>query len=335
MRADTREEWREISLDGPPRMLIGWRESRRLYAYRVRLHQDAYSDLAALCQSAVNEIQNYEERVFENFAALDDNEYFWYAHATLPSHEVGATAGHPLPAIAPEEETPTLEDDTADLVRLIKSVDGLHEATRNDLDEEGYTFYAICWPYRGSMVGFVSRINPMSTLKPGYRYFQFGNAMRAVNRPDFALREGADLVIGIEGTAILNPYSFEILLDDVGVRFGRVSGDVVMVKQALADTIPITPDAEEALQIAASRTRSNAKRLRLLPDRLSKISLDRAAVRRSLNAHGVDPNLLFDAKGHFSFAPQNVGMFFDVIEGRYFEDDLGGERRRADRYSTR
>jgi hypothetical protein len=58
-------------------------------------------------------------------------------------------------------------------------------------------------------------------------------------------------------------------------------------------------------------------------------------VRRSLNAHGIDPDLVFDANGHFSFALQNVGTFFDVIEGRYFEDDLGGERRRADRYSTR
>jgi hypothetical protein len=72
-----------------------------------------------------------------------------------------------------------------------------------------------------------------------------------------------------------------------------------------------------------------------LPDRLSKISLDTASVRRSLTAHGIDSDLLFDANGHFSFAGQNVGIFLDVIEGRYFEDDLGGERRRADRYSTR
>ena len=327
MRADTRAEWREISLDGPPRMLIGWRESRRLEAYRVRLDQDVYRDLAALCQPVVDKLQNYEERVFENFAALDDGEYFWYAHAALPSHA--------LPATAPEEDTPTLEDDTADLVQLVKSVDGLQEATRNDLDEEGYSFYAICWPHRGSMIGFVSRVDPMATLKPGYRYFQFGNVMRTASRPDFVLREGADLVIGIEGTAILSPYSFEILLDDVGVRFGRVNGDVAAVKKALADTVPMTPDAGEALLIAASRTRSNAKRLRLLPDRLSKISVDRAAVRRSLNAHGIDPDLLFDTNGHFSFILQNVGIFFDVIEGRYFEDDLGGERRRADRYSTR
>ena len=275
MRADVREEWRGISLDGPPRMFIGWRESQRLNAYRVRLHQGVYGDLSALCQPAVDKIQNYAERAFENFAELDDNEYFWYAHAALPGHEFGPATGHASPGIA-VEDAPTLEDDTADLVRLVKSVDGLQEAMREDLDEGGYSFYAICWPHRGSMIGFVSRVNPVAALKPGYRYFQFGNALRTAARPDFSLREGADLVIGAEGTAILSPYSFEILLDDVGVRFGRVTRDVATVKERLADTIPMTPDAEEALQMTASRTRSNAKRLRLLPDRLSKISLERS-----------------------------------------------------------
>jgi hypothetical protein len=75
--------------------------------------------------------------------------------------------------------------------------------------------------------------------------------------------------------------------------------------------------------------------LRLLPDRLSKITLDAATLKRSLSMHGIDPDILFDEKDNFSFTQQNVGIFFDAVEGRYFEDDLGGERRRADRYSTR
>jgi hypothetical protein len=328
VRADAREEWREISLDGPPRMLVGWREPhRRLNAYRVELHEDVFSELAALCQPAVVRIQNYKERAFENFAALDDSEYFWYAHAALPSHE--------LRRAGLDEDAPTVANDTADLVRLVKSVDGLQDAAREDLDEGGYSFYSICWPHRGSMIGFVSRKNPIACLNPGFRYFQFGNAMRTATRPDFALKEGADLIVGAEGTAILSPYSFTTLLGDVGVSFDHVSDDVAAVRAALAATVRLTPAAEEALLNEASRTRSNAKRLRLLPDRLSKINLDVTSLRRSLTVHGFDPDLLFDASDHFSFAQENVGIFFDVIEGRYFEDDLGGERRRADRYSTR
>jgi hypothetical protein len=309
-------------------MLVGWREPhRRLNAYRVRLHEDVFGDLAALCRPAVDRIQNYKERLFENFAELDDKEYFWYAHATLPSH-VSRSAN-------PEDDTPTVEDDSADLVRIVRSADALQEASRDDLDEGGYSFYSICWPHRGSMMGFVSRKNPIACLNPGFRYFQFGNAMRTTSRPDFALREGADLVVGAEGTAILSPYSFTTLLADVGVSFDDVSNDVVTVKTALIGSVRLTPAAEEALLKEASRTRSNAKRLRLLPDRLRKISLDAASLRRSLISHDVDPDLLFDENNDFSFSEQNVGMFFDVIEGRYFEDDLGGEQRRADRFSTR
>jgi hypothetical protein len=309
-------------------MLVGWREPhRRLNAYRVELHEDVFSELAALCRPAVVRIQNYKERAFENFAALDDSEYFWYAHAALPSHE--------LPRAGLEEDALTVENDTADLVRLVKSVDSLQDAAREDLDEGGYSFYSICWPHRGSMIGFVSRKNPIACLNPGFRYFQFGNTMRTATRPDFALKEGADLIVGADGTAILSPFSFTTLLGDVGVSFDHVSDDVVAVKTALATTVCLTSAAEEALLKEASRTRSNAKRLRLLLDRLSKISLDVTSLRRSLTVHGIDPDLLFDASDHFSFTQENVGIFFDVIEGRYFEDDLGGERRRADRYSTR
>jgi hypothetical protein len=342
VREDAREEWKEIRLKGAPRLLVGWREGRRLSAYRVRLYEDVFGDLAKLCQPAVSQIQNYVERNFENFAGLDDSEYFWYAHAALPSregpitgHAASITVSHEIFVGAVEENTSSPNDDTADLVRLVKSVDGLQEATREDLDEGGYSFYAICWPHRRSMIGFVSRMNPMATLKPGFRYFQFGDAMTTAVRPDFSLREGADLVIGNEGTAILSPFSFEILLGDVGVRFDRVSDDVAAVRTALADTINLTSFAEEALLFEASRTRSYARRLRLLPDRLSKIGLDAETLRGSLIVHEVDPSLLFDENGNFSFDHRNVGMFFDVIEGRYFEDDLGGERRRADRYSTR
>ena len=90
MREDTREEWREISLEGSPRMLMGWRDRNgRLDAYRVSLHQDVFSDLVALCRPAVDQIQNYVERPFENFAALDDNEYFWYTHSAFPAMSLG------------------------------------------------------------------------------------------------------------------------------------------------------------------------------------------------------------------------------------------------------
>jgi hypothetical protein len=300
----------------------------------VKLQKDVFSELAALCQPTVNKLQNYKERRFERFAALDDEEYFWYEHAALPKHERSGKPGKGAPTVG-EEGAPAAEDDTADLVWLVKHVDGLEPADRDRLDEGGFSFYAICWPHGGSMIGFVSRTNPVATLKPGMRYFQYGDAMTAARRPDFALKEGADLVVGAEGTAILSPYSFDTLLGDVGVWTDQVKKDLATARTLLADSISLTSGAAEALQAEASRTRANAKRLRFLLDRLKAISLEAASLRSSLVRHGVDPDLLLDANGQFSFRREGVPLFFDAVEGRYFEDDLSGERRRADRYSTR
>lgn len=323
MRQDVRGEWKEISLAGEPRLLVGWRESRRrLDALRVKLHQDVFTELADLCRPAATKVQNYTERPFQNFAELDDEEYFWYPHALLPQRHS-------------REDTPTADDDTADLVRLVKGVDGLPDATRDDLEDPNYSFYSICWPHRDSMIGFVSRMNPVATLKPGVRYFQYGDAMTTASRPDFALKEGADLVIGADGTAILSPYSFQTLLGDVGVSFDHVQKDMAIVRKALAGSISLTLEADGALLAEASRTRGMAKRLRLLPGRLDTISLDAASLREILTRHEVDPDLILDENDHFSFDQQHVAVFFDAIESRYFEDDLSSERRRADRYSTR
>lgn len=81
------------------------------------------------------------------------------------------------------------------------------------------------------MIGFISRMNSAASLKPGFRYFQYENAMTKVSRPDFALKEGADLVIGADGTAILAPYSFQTLLGDVGVSFDHVQKDMANVRK--------------------------------------------------------------------------------------------------------
>jgi hypothetical protein len=87
-----------------------------LAALRVKLHQDVFTELAELCRPALTKAQTYADRPFENFAALDDEQYFWYPHALLPQRRSRDDPG-------------TAEGDTADLVRLVKGVDGLPDAT--------------------------------------------------------------------------------------------------------------------------------------------------------------------------------------------------------------
>jgi hypothetical protein len=219
-----REEWAAIDLTGKPSMLVGWRGARRLAALRVKLQEDVFSELAELCSPAVSKVQNYAERPFESFAELDEDQYFWYAHALLPEQSVA-------------DDLPTQDDDTADLVRLVKEVDGLDDADRADLNTQKFSFYAICWPHQNTKIGFVSKVDPIATLKPGIRFFQYHDVMRTADRPDFALKEGAGLVIGAEGTAVFSSFAFRTLLKDAGVSFEHVEKDMATVRKALDTTI--------------------------------------------------------------------------------------------------
>lgn len=182
--------WEELDFSQDPRLLAGWRIRRRLDAHRFRLDEAVFSDLRALCEPTVQYLATAEERDYEQFAALEGGEQFF-------SHDISDLPTHPPTHAPPVDQPGSPEDDTADLVRLVRTVDALHEITRADMDEGGYTFYAICWPNDDSMVGFVSKANPMTTLRPGLRFFQYGNALRTADRPDLALKEGTDILVGL------------------------------------------------------------------------------------------------------------------------------------------
>lgn len=126
------------------------------------------------------------------------------------------------------------------------------------------------------------------------------------------------------------------MLGDVSVLQKGVPDDVKRLQTALRGSIPMTRTAAESVQVEAQRLVSYARRLRALPARFASMpALDTATLVRSMKANGVEPNILLDAHGRFSFGVGDVDIFLDVIEGRYFEDDLGKEHRRADRYSRR
>jgi hypothetical protein len=58
-------------------------------------------------------------------------------------------------------------------------------------------------------------------------------------------------------------------------------------------------------------------------------------VRQVLENHEVAFEDLINEDGEFIFEEPYAPVFLDVIEGRWFEDDWTGERRRADRFSQR
>jgi hypothetical protein len=329
-RTTTTTTWPVIDFVQDPRLLVGRRTSRkRLDAQRIRLDRAVFGELRLLCEPTLRLLGSAREREYEQFAELEfDEEFFSLDISDLPTRPTTS------PSLTDDPGSP--ENDTADLVRLVRTVDALSEITRAEMDRGGYTFYAICWPHDETMIGFVSKTNPMTTLQPGLRYFQFGDVLRAVTHPDLALKDGSDIFVGPDRLAIFRPTAFTALLGDVGVIFDSAPANVKALKAALGGSIPMTDGACVAVLLSAQRLISYARRLRALPARLASLpALDAPVLRKSLKKHGIDAEILIDGSGCFSFESDQVDLFLDVLEGRYFEDDLGGERRRADRFSRR
>lgn len=319
-----------LTLSDGPRLIIGWRNSNKeLEGYRVHILASELTEiLANLCIPSLVKIRNYEERPWENFAGLNEEEYFWFPHRLLiktkrSSKANGTKADHPLAT-----------ENTAELLKMIQKADDWPYADLSKIAEGKFTFYAICWNVGDKIIGFVSHLNPVSTLKSGLKYFQYGNTLTTVEVPDFALRGDSDLIVGLTGTAIFNKSAFISLVGDVGIPFADVTQDIANLSGALLGSINLSTKAQESLSSKSSKTQKYARRLKLLPARLQTIKLDIRLIKRILKKYGIDHEILID-NNEFSFEEKEVGIFFDILESRYFKDDFSPEERKADRFSTR
>lgn len=318
--------WPAIEFDADPRVILGVRAgARRLDGRRIDVHEEAFAELRSVCEPVAAELRDSTPRVYQPFAQLEPGEeYFRVEIDELPTKP----QAHRRSA-APE----TNDVDSADLVRLVASVDRLDPVA--DLDDFAYVFYAICWPADSGFAGFVKKTDPRRALRAGRRWFQYGDVLRRADPPDLVLEPNVDVVVTPTFVAARNPTAFKNLLNDVQVALAAVPRDVKAVRARLRHSVPLSKGAAAALEDAAMKRVSYARRLNLLPSRLADVTLDEATLRKELRRVGVPARALIGASGEFDFGAEEVGVFLDVLEARYFDDRLGGERRRADRYSTR
>jgi hypothetical protein len=113
---------------------------------------------------------------------------------------------------------------------------------------------------------------------------------------------------------------------------------VADVSSKLQDSLPLSPKSAAALSSRAGARVSLARRIYALPQRLEQLStagkLDPVVLRDLASADG-DIARICDAEGGFDFQDADVEIFLDTIEGRFFDEAWTGEKRRADRFSTR
>jgi hypothetical protein len=321
--------WPTVDFESDPRLVVGFRpRPRRLSGHRVEVHEDAFSDLRELSSNALAEIEAAVPRPYEPYGELErGEEYFWVDVDGLPRRS--------RPRRRAGDDAGTADDVSADLMELVQHVDELDPVAPNGLAAR-YAFYALCWRLDdGAFIGFIKKMDPRRALNPGKRWFQYGDVLRHAEPPDLVLEPDVDLVVTDTFVATRNPVAFKDLFNDVQVVLATLPGNIRAVRDLLKGAVPLSDIAATALEEAARRRVSYARRLHDLPARLQAISIDKTGLKREMRRVNVDPKSLLDRDGNFTFTSNDVGTFLDVIEARYFEDALGGEHRRADRFSRR
>lgn len=318
--------WPEARFDEDPRLLVGRRRSGHLEGRRVELHESTFQALAEICRPYVERLDELEPRSYEPYASLEPGEeYFAVEVADLPpqlSPALGAD-GQPI-------------DETPDLVRLVRDVDGLELLHPGDLDHGPITFWGLCWEtVDGDRIGFVRKQDPHRALG-AKRYMGFaGGSLRTLSTPDLVLDESIDVIVSSGQVAAFTATAFTQLLSDVRVELASVTQNIDKIDKLLEGTIPLAPEATAVLGEVVRKRVSFARRLNALPDRLAGLSLTQSALSKVLKQLGIPKAELIRAgKIHLEDA-RSVELLLSVLEGRYFNDGLGGERRRADRWSTR
>ncbi|MHA6802965.1 hypothetical protein [Salinifilum ghardaiensis] len=353
MTGDDAPAWGDLPLDGDPRLILGWRpKQRRLEGQRLNIHEDAFADLREIARGALDDLAERTARPYEPHANLDgQDEYFALTLDEIPGADLnevlsrdasaGATAdrtagGGKAASSTPSEPTPDEEGNAADLLRLLRTADQNEPMHPKAIGQQRYHFYAICFGTGDSVTAFVQKTDPRRSLKRGRRFFQYHDTLRSAKAPDLVLDEKVSFVIHDRQVAITHSQDFTDLLADVGIALRDVPTNVDRIATTLEPVAPLNDDSRDALRTLAGTRTSLAGRLHRLQRRLGELALDTDQVLAAAKRHMDDPSKIIEDDGTFTFNDlPGVHTFLDLAEGRLFEDDFTGERRRADRWSTR
>lgn len=320
----TDRQWNEIDLSGSPRLLLARRKSsKRVEAYRVELHEDLFDDLRSVARTAIHKLERREAKPYSAFAAKSGDDYFDVDTSDIPQRRDRRK----------REEDPAAFE-IASALAMIATTDRHHTLTAEELRTLEPSLYAIVFEDGGEYIGFIRNRSPQRALKPGLRWFQYGDTLVEVTPPDLAIDEEVDVVVSPNRCAVLTPGAFESIFGDVGIVFQQVPTNVETISTALKATMPLTDESTKALTARCGRRVIDAKRLNhIATERKEALArMTQNHMRKLLKERNLDGAL---RKGRLRLTEENVSEFLDLVEGRLFSDDVTGEERRADAYSPR
>ncbi len=335
-------EWPRVDFEADPRLVLGGRPRKgRLGGQRVDVHEDVFADLRSVGETAYQLLAATTARAYDPNATLEVGEqHFLIPISELPKRALDKRVDEAIPErqasrVPPSGQSGTPTDEVSDLIEMIQGVDQLEAASRPQVRESEYLFYAICWPCPNGFLGFVKKSNPRKALHAGRKFYKFEDTLKSVSTPDLALDSDVDVIISPTLVAGFSAIPIKDLFADIRIVFDGVRTNVGAIQSDLENAIPLLDESAAALTNVGERKLSVARRIYHLPSRLSAIGLTLEKFRSELTKQCVDESLLVDSDGQLDFGPDRVELFLDVVEGRFYRDGLGGEDRRADRFSRR
>lgn len=316
--------WSDIDLSGDPRMLLGRRtSSKRLELHRVEVDQNLFEDLRAIARSALGELDRRDAKPYSEFGHATSDDYFEIDVSDLPMRRDRRKREDHPEALQP-----------ASALNMTVDADGYPALDAEELRDFEASLYVLAFEHGdGGYICFVRKQSPRRPLKPGLRFLQFGDTLRKVETPDLAIDEGVDLVLTTGGCAILNVAAFENIFGDVRVAFENLPANTTEIQKALDGVVPLSEASLKALRARCDRRLTDAKRLhRLVEEKSGAIAaLSSEDLEALLERHDLD--VLKD--GELTLDDSSAGAFLDLLDGRFFNDDITGAARRADAFSPR
>ena len=331
--------WRDLDLSGHPILVVGWRPGpQKLEAAVVDLHEETFDTMREIARSTTNALSERTSEPWHPNAPQEAREqYLTVAVEELPSPPKRRARRQKADSLDVSKSLPVdhqLVEAAAMLLLVLKpgNLDNINPAGLQDRDP---LFYAIVWEQADGdqPAAFVSQYDPTTVLKKAHRFFRYEGTLRSAPAPALTLNDRADMVITPLEIAVIRASAFDHLFSDIRALLNDVPKNVKNLDKALT-MLPFGSGTLEALEKACLSRPSLARRLQNLGARGDMKQLTPVAFGEALKNHGGRPDeFLIDGK--LLVNESQVRTFLDIAEGRWYEADFTGERRRAGSWSRR
>jgi hypothetical protein len=330
----TAAEWAKINLGDGTRLLLGHRsDDRGLDARPVELAEDLAAEMRDVCQMSLASLAGRSVRRYSNLGGLDGDDFLSLEikpiaqdDGATPSSEQGAK-----PSVDLEESL-----SAADIVGLSLNAFSDEEfLDRDQLFGGGWLFYAVVVEVRDSdnPIAFVRQYNPQRGFDPGRLLSVYGDTLKKLNDPVFLFDNRFDVIVASDEVAVLQVTAFQRVFADVGVVASEVPADVGALETEL--NVPVEEASRTMLTASCQDRHRLAARLKKLARQPHLKLVTRESLRAAMEAHSLDADRFGSGPAIVLGSMDDVRVFLDVLEKRYYEADFTGEHMRADNASVR